>query len=81
LSSTHASAPPNTVPSQNEPLMIRSTLPLTRAGISSSMAELMAAAAGPAARDARLDRAGLDAVAHAAAVQVEASPESKWKTW
>jgi hypothetical protein len=47
LSSTQASAPPNTVPSQNEPLMMRSTLPRTRAGISSSMAELMAAYSPP----------------------------------
>jgi hypothetical protein len=35
------------VPSQNEPLMIRSTRPRSRAGISSSMAELMAADSPP----------------------------------
>jgi hypothetical protein len=35
------------VPSQNEPLMIRSTRPRSRAGISSSMAELMAAYSPP----------------------------------
>ena len=33
---------PSAVPTQNEPLMIRSTVPRTRAGISSSMAELIA---------------------------------------
>jgi hypothetical protein len=38
---------PNIVPSQNDPLMIRSTRPRTRAGISSSMAELMAAYSPP----------------------------------
>jgi hypothetical protein len=35
------------VPSQNEPLIVRSTRPRTRAGISSSMAELMAAYSPP----------------------------------
>src|SRR5436305_14110126 len=33
---------PTAVPIQNDPLMIRSTAPRTRAGISSSTAELMA---------------------------------------
>ena len=36
------SRPPATAPSQNEPLMIRSTRPRARAGISSSIAELIA---------------------------------------
>jgi hypothetical protein len=35
-SSTSESSAPNAVPSQNEPLMMRSTVPRTRAGISSS---------------------------------------------
>jgi hypothetical protein len=38
---------PRVAPSQNEPLMMRSTRPRTRAGISSSMAELMAAYSPP----------------------------------
>ena len=42
-----ASAAPTAVPSQNDPLMIRSTVPRTRAGISSSMAELIAAYSPP----------------------------------
>ena len=41
------SAAPIAVPSQNEPLMMRSTVPRTRAGISSSMAELIAAYSPP----------------------------------
>ena len=36
------SRPPTTAPSQNEPLMIRSTRPRARAGIISSIAELIA---------------------------------------
>ena len=40
-------AAPKAVPSQKEPLMIRSTRPRIRAGISSSMAELMAAYSPP----------------------------------
>ncbi len=40
-------AAPNAVPSQNDPLMMRSTRPRTRAGISSSIAELMAAYSPP----------------------------------
>ena len=36
------SRPPTTAPSQKEPLMIRSTRPRARAGISSSIAELIA---------------------------------------
>ena len=47
FSSTIESAAPAAVPSQNEPLMIRSTVPRTRAGISSSMAELIAAYSPP----------------------------------
>ena len=47
LSSTIESAAPAAVPSQNEPLMIRSTVPRTRAGISSSIAELIAAYSPP----------------------------------
>ena len=47
LSSTIESAAPNAVPSQNEPLMRRSTVPRTRAGISSSIAELIAAYSPP----------------------------------
>jgi hypothetical protein len=46
-SSTSDRAAPNIVPSQNEPLIMRSTRPLSRAGISSSMAELMAAYSPP----------------------------------
>ena len=38
---------PAAAPSQYEPLMIRSTRPRTRAGISSSIAELMAAYSPP----------------------------------
>ena len=41
------SSAPAAVPSQNEPLMIRSTVPRTRAGISSSIAELIAAYSPP----------------------------------
>src|SRR5215213_673221 len=37
LSRTRESSAPAAVPSQNDPLMIRSTVPRTRAGISSSM--------------------------------------------
>ena len=47
LRRTIESAAPAAVPSQNEPLMIRSTVPRTRAGISSSMAELIAAYSPP----------------------------------
>ena len=49
LSSSNTSdrAAPNAVPTQKEPLMMRSTVPRTRAGISSSMAELMAAYSPP----------------------------------
>ena len=47
LSSTIDRAAPNAVPSQNEPLMMRSTVPRTRAGISSSIAELIAAYSPP----------------------------------
>ena len=47
LSSTVESSAPAAVPSQNEPLMIRSTVPRTRAGISSSIAELIAAYSPP----------------------------------
>ena len=47
FSSTIESAAPAAVPSQNEPLMSRSTVPRTRAGISSSMAELIAAYSPP----------------------------------
>jgi hypothetical protein len=43
---TDRTAPP-AVPSQNDPLMTRSTRPRTRAGMSSSMAELMAAYSPP----------------------------------
>jgi hypothetical protein len=46
-SSTRVAAAPAAVPSQYEPLMIRSTRPRTRAGISSSMAELIAAYSPP----------------------------------
>ena len=46
-SSTSDRAAPNMVPSQNEPLMMRPTRPRTRAGMSSSMAELMAAYSPP----------------------------------
>ena len=46
-SSTIESSAPAAVPSQNEPLMIRSTVPRTRAGISSSIAELIAAYSPP----------------------------------
>ena len=46
-SSTIESSEPAAVPSQNEPLMIRSTVPRTRAGISSSIAELIAAYSPP----------------------------------
>ena len=45
--STIDSAAPAAVPSQNDPLMMRSTVPRTRAGISSSMAELIAAYSPP----------------------------------
>ena len=47
LSRTVESSAPAAVPSQNEPLMIRSTVPRTRAGISSSIAELIAAYSPP----------------------------------
>ena len=47
LSRTVESSAPAAVPSQKEPLMIRSTVPRTRAGISSSIAELMAAYSPP----------------------------------
>ena len=47
LSRMIESAAPAAVPSQNEPLMIRSTVPRSRAGISSSMAELIAAYSPP----------------------------------
>ena len=46
-SRTIESSEPSAVPSQNEPLMIRSTVPRTRAGISSSIAELIAAYSPP----------------------------------
>jgi hypothetical protein len=46
-SSTSDRSAPNAVPSQNDPLMIRSTVPRTRAGISSSIAELIAAYSPP----------------------------------
>ena len=46
-SSTRVAAAPAAVPSQYEPLTSRSTVPRTRAGISSSMAELMAAYSPP----------------------------------
>jgi hypothetical protein len=46
-SSTIESNAPAAVPSQKEPLMIRSTVPRTRAGISSSIAELIAAYSPP----------------------------------
>jgi hypothetical protein len=46
-SSTSVPTAPNAAPSQYEPLMIRSTRPRTRAGISSSMAELIAAYSPP----------------------------------
>src|SRR2546430_17091532 len=42
-SSTSVAAAPMAAPTQYEPLMIKSTRPPTRAGISSSMAELTAA--------------------------------------
>ena len=47
MSSGIDSAAPSAVPSQNEPLMMRSTVPRTRAGISSSIAELIAAYSPP----------------------------------
>jgi hypothetical protein len=47
FSSGSASTEPSAVPIQNEPLIIRSTRPRTLAGISSSMAELMAAYSPP----------------------------------
>ena len=46
-SSTSAPAAPAAEPSQYVPLMIRSTRPRTRAGINSSIAELMAAYSPP----------------------------------
>jgi hypothetical protein len=46
-SSSSDRAAPNMVPSQNELLMIRSTRPRSRAGMSSSTAELMALAPEP----------------------------------
>src|SRR5579875_745607 len=42
-----AAAAPNADPSQNEPLIAKSTRPRTRAGISSSIAELIAAYSPP----------------------------------
>jgi hypothetical protein len=47
LSRKTDTAAPKAVPSQNEPLIMRSTRPRTRAGISSSIAELMAAYSPP----------------------------------
>ncbi len=47
FSNRSESRPPATAPSQKEPLMIRSTLPRARAGISSSIAELIAAYSPP----------------------------------
>ena len=47
FSSTSAPAAPAAAPSQYDPLMARSTRPRTRAGISSSIAELMAAYSPP----------------------------------
>ena len=47
FSSSTDSAAPKAVPSQNDPLMMRSTRPRTRAGMSSSIAELMAAYSPP----------------------------------
>jgi hypothetical protein len=47
FSSSSDSEAPNMVPSQNDPLIIRSTRPRSRAGMSSSMAELMAAYSPP----------------------------------
>ena len=46
-SRTSDSAAPAAVPTQKDPLMMRSTVPRTRAGISSSIAELMAAYSPP----------------------------------
>ena len=46
-SSTSEPSAPAAAPSQYEPLMIRSTRPRTRAGISSSIAELIAAYSPP----------------------------------
>ena len=40
-------SPPTAAPTQSEPLMIRSTRPRARAGISSSIAELIAAYSPP----------------------------------
>jgi hypothetical protein len=48
-SSTKDSAAPAAAPSQYEPLIARSTQPRARAGMSSSMAELMAAYSPPIA--------------------------------
>ena len=45
--STIEARPPIAAPTQNEPLMIRSTRPRARAGISSSIAELIAAYSPP----------------------------------
>jgi hypothetical protein len=46
-SSTIVAAEPSAAPIQYEPLIIKSTRPRTRAGISSSIAELMAAYSPP----------------------------------
>src|SRR5439155_14701195 len=46
-SSTSVAAAPSAAPTQYEPLMIKSTRPRTRAGISSSIAELIAAYSPP----------------------------------
>ena len=52
-SSTPESAAPNAAPSQYEPLIARSTQPRARAGISSSIAELIAAYSPPIPRPVR----------------------------
>jgi hypothetical protein len=47
FSSSSAPAAPAAAPSQYDPLMMRSTRPRTRAGINSSIAELIAAYSPP----------------------------------
>ena len=72
-SSTTDSAAPAAAPSQKLPLMATSTQPRTRAGMSSSIAELMAAYSPPMPRPVRKRKAQKDSASQAKAVSTVAT--------
>ena len=72
-SRTTLSPAPRAAPTQNVPLMARSTLPRTRAGMSSSMAELIAAYSPPMPKPVRNRQNANDVMLHVNAVSTVAT--------